>query len=954
MRRFIVLLCVLLTYPLSSFAQSFSLALDANSASGNQSVLSVNASANQSVSIQVFGNGLTDANAVNMRFEFDANQVTYETFTAGSVLPGAPALPNQGTGFVEVGMASLGSRATASSGMLGTIRFRTTASFDSGSIRLVRGELRGRGSPIVIMPNLTIALSSALSPDFDGDGEVGFNDFVLFAGAFGAKRGENRFDARFDLDSSGDIGFGDFVEFAGSFGQPVGTGGGGGGMPTPVLTATKPKPDKIPRGGSSMVTVTAMGFAADADIRFNVMPEDAPVTPSQDGAMVTLTATDATTVTVTATDGTTTSDPVSIAFQRAPYLMANETLALVSEGSSATVTVTAVDFPTVRFFPTIKHAEGEVTITQEGNVFTLTSNGQATVMVTATDATNPDISETIEITFRNAPKLMADANMVLVHRDSSVKTAMATVTAMGFPADADIRFNVLPEGAVTKSEDGAIATLTATDATTVTVTATDGEVTTSPVSIEFQLDPYLEVDKVRPVVIPSGGSAVVKVTARDYPDGAEIAFRVFNSEGTILPISLESVEVDNVLTLTVSGPGSATVTAIATDGTTRKTATIQFIQPPELTVSGTLSDSLITIPLVDGEAGSVEGSVTASNFPADAALEFSVDIQTEDAAKVDTTSPGAELTLTVSGSGSATVMVSVSSGKYDHLTVDPITLRFIHPRLVANADSLIILPDSPAVATITAKDFPAEAEVKFDLRKEADESVTVEQKIDAREVVLTAQGSGSATVTVMASSGEITAAPAVIQFDQPAPIDPPDPPGPQPALMSDADEYVIPPDGNVMATITAMNFREGVTFNGVKVDTEGPEVTIDEMASQGKLTLTASGSGTATVEVQATDGATSVTKTIRFIQPSLMLVSDAEDNQVMIPHNGRGMVMVTAEGLLPAGAVVAFAVTPEDAVELAPDGATLTLTSSSAATVTVMASAADGKITAEITIQFNE
>ena len=229
MRRFALLLCVLLTYPLSSFAQSFTLALDANSASGNQSVLSVNASANQSVSIQVFGNGLTDANAVNMRFEFDANQVTYESFTAGSALPGAQVLPSQGTGFVEVGMASFGGRATASSGMLGTIGFRTTASFKSASIRLVRGELRGRGSPIVIMPNLTIALSSALSPDFDGDGTVGFNDFVLFAGVFGAKRGENRFDARFDLDSSGDIGFGDFVEFAGSFGQPVGTGGGGSG-----------------------------------------------------------------------------------------------------------------------------------------------------------------------------------------------------------------------------------------------------------------------------------------------------------------------------------------------------------------------------------------------------------------------------------------------------------------------------------------------------------------------------------------------------------------------------------------------------------------------------------------------------------------------------------------------------------------------------------------------------
>ena len=974
MRRFALLLCVLLTYPSSSFAQSFSLALDANSASGNQSVLSVNASANQSVSIQVFGNGLTDANAVNMRFEFDANQVTYESFTAGSALPGAQALPNQGMGFVEV----FGGRATASSGMLGTIGFRTTASFKSASIRLVRGELRGRGSPIVIMPNLTIALSSALSPDFDGDGEVGFNDFVLFAGAFGAERGQNRFDARFDLDSSGDIGFGDFVEFAGSFGQPVGTGGGGGGMPTPVLTATKPKPDKILRGGSSMSTVTATGFAADANIEFTYSPEpeDAPFTASEvtktaDSAMVTLTATDEITVTVTATDGTIISDPVSIPFLRAPYLMAADTLAVVSEGSSTTVRVTAVHFPTVIFDSTIKQADdgANVTTTREGNVFTVTSHRKATVEVTATDPTNPAISDTIEIRFKNAPKLMANANMVLVHRDSSVKTAMATVTAMGFDPDASVSFRVMSEDEDALEDpisEDTMVTLIATDATTVTVTATDGEIETLPISIEFRLDPYLMVDKVSPVVIPPGDSAKVKVTVMDYPDGAEITFnRVTGIQRGVVDFDLvDQEDADDVATLTVSGSGSAILKVEATVGTTPKTATIAFIQPPELTVSEGLSDSLITIPLVDGEAGSVEGSVTASNFPADAALEFSVDIQTEDAAEVDTTFSGTELTLTARGSGSATVMVSVSSGKYEHLKAGPDTLQFIHPRLVADKDSLIISPDTTIVATITAKDFPAEAEVKFDIRKEADESVTVEQAIGARGVVLTARGSGSATVTVMASSGEgedkITAAPAVIQFDQPAPIDPPDPPdppGPQPAPMSDADEYVIPPDGNVMATITAMNFPEGakITFNWVKVDAEGPEVTIDEMASQGKLTLTVSGSGTATVEVKATDGVTSVAKTIRFIQPSLMLVSDAEDNQVMIPHNGRGMVMVTAEGPLPAGAVVAFAVTPEDAVEWTPDGVTLTLTSNSAATVTVMASAAEGKIAADpITIQFIE
>ncbi|MDA0744993.1 MAG: cohesin domain-containing protein [bacterium] len=60
------------------------------------------------------------------------------------------------------------------------------------------------------------------SPDFDGDGEVGFRDFVLFAQRFGTREGQENFDAKFDLDASGDVGFRDFVMFAQSFGKPVG------------------------------------------------------------------------------------------------------------------------------------------------------------------------------------------------------------------------------------------------------------------------------------------------------------------------------------------------------------------------------------------------------------------------------------------------------------------------------------------------------------------------------------------------------------------------------------------------------------------------------------------------------------------------------------------------------------------------------------------------------------
>ena len=50
-------------------------------------------------------------------------------------------------------------------------------------------------------------------PDFDGDGEVGFGDFVLFARAFGGS------DAGFDLNDSGTVDFADFLLFARYFGR---------------------------------------------------------------------------------------------------------------------------------------------------------------------------------------------------------------------------------------------------------------------------------------------------------------------------------------------------------------------------------------------------------------------------------------------------------------------------------------------------------------------------------------------------------------------------------------------------------------------------------------------------------------------------------------------------------------------------------------------------------------
>ena len=82
--------------------------------------------------------------------------------------------------------------------------------------------------------NTVVATAAELEPvtftatgrdasDFDGDGTVGFGDFVQFAAQFGLSQVDEGYDARYDLDGNGAIGFSDFVIFAKVFGNSTAT-----------------------------------------------------------------------------------------------------------------------------------------------------------------------------------------------------------------------------------------------------------------------------------------------------------------------------------------------------------------------------------------------------------------------------------------------------------------------------------------------------------------------------------------------------------------------------------------------------------------------------------------------------------------------------------------------------------------------------------------------------------
>ena len=62
---------------------------------------------------------------------------------------------------------------------------------------------------------------TAADADFNGSGEVEFNDFLLFVEKFNTRQGDDEYEARYDLDSSGEVVFADFLVFVGFFGETV-------------------------------------------------------------------------------------------------------------------------------------------------------------------------------------------------------------------------------------------------------------------------------------------------------------------------------------------------------------------------------------------------------------------------------------------------------------------------------------------------------------------------------------------------------------------------------------------------------------------------------------------------------------------------------------------------------------------------------------------------------------
>ena len=110
---------------------------------------------------------------------------------------------------------------TGGGGAVSTTAARADTSGNAATV-LTLGREAGMNTVVARAADLEPAVFTARAhgnPDLDGDGEIDFGDFVLFAAKFGQRQGDEGYDVRCDLDRDGTIGFADFLVFARAFGK---------------------------------------------------------------------------------------------------------------------------------------------------------------------------------------------------------------------------------------------------------------------------------------------------------------------------------------------------------------------------------------------------------------------------------------------------------------------------------------------------------------------------------------------------------------------------------------------------------------------------------------------------------------------------------------------------------------------------------------------------------------
>ncbi len=170
------------------------IALDGDPAAGDQGSRSLPATAvGGNVTIDLVATeGAQNASGALVTFRYDDKAFSFVSFTTSDIFAGALVIPKTSPGSVELNIALTGqTKVENDAGSIGTITLNVLDGFEgSSAVELTQGSfaLPEGVSPVTIgAGGATLVVggdgAAPLTPDFDGDGTVGFADFLAISGS---------------------------------------------------------------------------------------------------------------------------------------------------------------------------------------------------------------------------------------------------------------------------------------------------------------------------------------------------------------------------------------------------------------------------------------------------------------------------------------------------------------------------------------------------------------------------------------------------------------------------------------------------------------------------------------------------------------------------------------------------------------------------------------------------
>ena len=523
----------------------------------------------------------------------------------------------------------------------------------------------------------------------------------------------------------------------------------------------------------------------------------------------------------------------------------------VSPGAAGTLTVPVTDADAGDAHQVAASSDdtGVATVSVSGEELTLAgvSAGEATITVTAIDDSGGSNAASAPATFAAIVNTLPEVDAIapqLVETGADLAVA-ATATdpdagqAHRFAAESD------DTGVATVSVSGAELTLTGVSAgeVTITVTATDdsggSNAESASATFAVTVNARPEVDPIESRLVETDAELAVEVSVTDA-DASQTQTLTAESDDPGV-VTVEVSEDGTELTLVGVSAGEATITVTATDDSGAPNATSEA-----LAFAVTVNDRSELSAISDQTlAPGATATLAVAIADADAGQAHSLAAESDDPAVATVSVSGEELTLTGVSAGAATITVTATDdSQAPNAESEPATFAVIvnsPPEVDPIAPQLVETGEDLAVTT-TATD--PDGGQEHTLAAESSDAAVATVSVSGMELTLTGVTAGAATITVTAmdDSGGSNAKSSATTFAVTVNARP---------EVGPIAELTVSPGSAEAATVSVTDADSRQTHDLI-AESDDPAVATADVSGT-ELTVTGVASGSASIEVTATD-----------------------------------------------------------------------------------------------------